>query len=145
MLMANALAFIAVVFMSFSKLAASFEMLIAGRFIVGLYSGLSTGFVPLYIEEISPTSLRGALGTLHQLGVVIGILIAQVRTTDLMWCQSVTIYCFTLNTQTVWITAHTDPTQDQESCQGQGSLTFITFYVREKYLRRQDGRYKQLE
>lgn len=79
MLMANVFAFIAVAFMSFSKLAGSFEMLITGRFIVGLYSGLSTGFVPIYIEEISPTSIRGALGTLHQLGVVIGILIAQVR------------------------------------------------------------------
>ncbi|XP_073326426.1 solute carrier family 2, facilitated glucose transporter member 1-like [Pagrus major] len=78
MLMANVLAFIAVVFMGFSKLAASFEMLIIGRFIVGIYSGLSTGFVPLYVEEISPTSLRGALGTLHQLGVVIGILMAQI-------------------------------------------------------------------
>lgn len=83
MLMANVLAFIAVTFMSFSKLAASFEMLIIGRFIVGIYSGLSTGFVPLYVEEISPTSLRGALGTLHQLGVVIGILIAQVRSLPL--------------------------------------------------------------
>lgn len=79
MLMANAIAFFAVAFMAFSKLAASFEMLIIGRFIVGLYSGLSTGFVPIYVEEISPTSIRGALGTLHQLGVVIGILIAQVR------------------------------------------------------------------
>ncbi|XP_076597325.1 solute carrier family 2, facilitated glucose transporter member 1-like isoform X3 [Chaetodon auriga] len=59
-------------------MAASFEMLIIGRFIVGLYSGLSTGFVPIYVEEISPTSLRGALGTLHQLGVVIGILMAQI-------------------------------------------------------------------
>ncbi|XP_007575531.2 solute carrier family 2, facilitated glucose transporter member 1-like [Poecilia formosa] len=78
MLMANVLAFLAAVFMGFSKLAASFEMLIIGRFIVGLYSGLSTGFVPMYVEEISPTSLRGALGTLHQLGVVIGILMAQV-------------------------------------------------------------------
>ncbi|KAM6924673.1 solute carrier family 2, facilitated glucose transporter member 1-like [Xenentodon cancila] len=78
MLMANVLAFIAVVFMGFSKLATSFEMLITGRFIVGLYSGLSTGFVPMYVEEISPTSLRGALGTLHQLGVVIGILLAQI-------------------------------------------------------------------
>ena len=82
MLMANVLAFIAVVFMGFSKLAASFEMLIIGRFIVGIYSGLSTGFVPLYVEEISPTSLRGALGTLHQLGVVIGILMAQVRSSS---------------------------------------------------------------
>lgn len=79
MLMANVIAVFAVVFMGFSKLAASFEMLIIGRFIVGLYSGLSTGFVPIYVEEISPTSIRGALGTLHQLGVVVGILIAQVK------------------------------------------------------------------
>ncbi|KAM7405442.1 hypothetical protein PAMP_012704 [Pampus punctatissimus] len=82
MLMSNVLAFIAAAFMGFSKLAASWEMLIIGRFIVGLYSGLSTGFVPMYVEEISPTNLRGALGTLHQLGVVIGILMAQLRGTD---------------------------------------------------------------
>lgn len=78
MLMANVLAFIAAALMGFSKMAHSWEMLIAGRFVVGLYSGLSTGFVPMYVGEVSPTSLRGALGTLHQLGIVIGILIAQV-------------------------------------------------------------------
>ncbi|XP_020486317.1 solute carrier family 2, facilitated glucose transporter member 1 [Labrus bergylta] len=78
MLMANVLAFIASALMGFSKMAASWEMLIAGRFVVGLYSGLSTGFVPMYVGEVSPTSLRGALGTLHQLGIVVGILIAQV-------------------------------------------------------------------
>ncbi|XP_053174322.1 solute carrier family 2, facilitated glucose transporter member 1-like [Scomber japonicus] len=78
MLMTNVLAFAAAAFMGFSKLAASWEMLIIGRFIVGLYSGLSTGFVPMYVEEISPTSIRGALGTLHQLGVVLGILMAQI-------------------------------------------------------------------
>uniref|UniRef100_A0A3Q3WQI4 Major facilitator superfamily (MFS) profile domain-containing protein n=1 Tax=Mola mola TaxID=94237 RepID=A0A3Q3WQI4_MOLML len=78
MLMSNVLAFIAAALMGFSKLAGSFEMLIAGRFVVGLYSGLSTGFVPMYVGEVAPTALRGALGTLHQLGIVIGILIAQV-------------------------------------------------------------------
>ncbi|XP_060897087.1 solute carrier family 2, facilitated glucose transporter member 1 [Labrus mixtus] len=78
MLMANVLAFIAAALMGFSKMAASWEMLIAGRFVVGLYSGLSTGFVPMYVGEVSPTSLRGALGTLHQLGIVVGILVAQV-------------------------------------------------------------------
>ncbi|XP_061542928.1 solute carrier family 2, facilitated glucose transporter member 1-like isoform X1 [Phycodurus eques] len=78
MLMANVLALIAALLMGFSKLAASWELLIIGRFTVGLYSGLSTGFVPMYVEEISPTSLRGAMGTLHQLGVVIGILLAQL-------------------------------------------------------------------
>lgn len=78
MLLANILAFIASIFMGFSKMAYSFEMLIIGRFIIGLYCGLTTGFVPMYVGEVAPTSLRGALGTLHQLGVVVGILIAQV-------------------------------------------------------------------
>ncbi|KAK1163366.1 hypothetical protein AOXY_G16838 [Acipenser oxyrinchus oxyrinchus] len=78
MLMVNVLAVIGGSLMGFSKLAASFEMLIVGRLAIGLFCGLSTGLVPMYIGEISPTSLRGAFGTLHQLGVVIGILIAQV-------------------------------------------------------------------
>ncbi|KAL2090826.1 hypothetical protein ACEWY4_013089 [Coilia grayii] len=78
MLMANSLAFVSAGLMGFSKLAASWEMLIIGRFVVGLYSGMSTGFVPMYVGEVSPTALRGALGTLHQLGIVTGILIAQV-------------------------------------------------------------------
>lgn len=78
MLMMNLLAFVAAVLMGFSKLANSFEMLILGRFIIGVYCGLTTGFVPMYVGEVSPTALRGALGTLHQLGIVVGILIAQV-------------------------------------------------------------------
>uniref|UniRef100_A0A8C2B775 Solute carrier family 2 member 1b n=1 Tax=Cyprinus carpio TaxID=7962 RepID=A0A8C2B775_CYPCA len=78
MLMANVLAFIAAALMGFSKIGASWEMLIIGRFVVGLYSGLSTGFVPMYVGEVAPTALRGALGTLHQLGIVTGILMAQI-------------------------------------------------------------------
>lgn len=79
MLLVNGLAFLSAALMGFSKLAASLEMLIIGRFVVGLYSGLSSGFVPMYVGEVSPTALRGAMGTLHQLAVVIGILIAQVQ------------------------------------------------------------------
>ncbi|KAM3878550.1 solute carrier family 2, facilitated glucose transporter member 1 [Diretmus argenteus] len=78
MLMANVLAFVAAILMGFSKMSSSWEMLIIGRFVVGLYSGLSTGFVPMYVGEVAPTALRGALGTLHQLGIVVGILMAQV-------------------------------------------------------------------
>ncbi|XP_013864997.1 solute carrier family 2, facilitated glucose transporter member 1 [Austrofundulus limnaeus] len=84
MLAANVLAFIAAALMGFSKMASSWEMLIAGRFVVGLFSGLSTGFVPMYVGEVSPTSMRGALGTLHQLGIVVGILIAQVFGLDMI-------------------------------------------------------------
>uniref|UniRef100_A0AAY5E8Z2 Solute carrier family 2 member 1b n=1 Tax=Electrophorus electricus TaxID=8005 RepID=A0AAY5E8Z2_ELEEL len=84
MLFANVLAFISAALMGFSKAAASWEMLIMGRLVVGLYSGLSTGFVPLYVGEVAPTALRGALGTLHQLGIVIGILVAQVFGLDVI-------------------------------------------------------------
>ncbi|KAK2090652.1 Solute carrier 2, facilitated glucose transporter member 2, partial [Saguinus oedipus] len=42
------------------------------------YSGLISGLVPMYIGEIAPTSLRGALGTLHQLAIVTGILVSQI-------------------------------------------------------------------
>uniref|UniRef100_A0A8C6UY85 Solute carrier family 2 member 1 n=1 Tax=Neogobius melanostomus TaxID=47308 RepID=A0A8C6UY85_9GOBI len=78
MLGANVLAVLSAALMGLSQLASSFEMLIVGRFVVGVFCGLCTGFVPMYVEEISPTTLRGALGTLHQLGVVIGILLAQI-------------------------------------------------------------------
>ncbi|XP_062849625.1 solute carrier family 2, facilitated glucose transporter member 4-like [Trichomycterus rosablanca] len=78
MLINNLLAFIGGGLMAMSKLSKSFEMMILGRFIIGAYCGLASGLVPMYIGEISPTSLRGALGTLHQLAIVTGILIAQI-------------------------------------------------------------------
>ncbi|CAM9846789.1 unnamed protein product [Lampetra planeri] len=78
MLVNNILAVIGGVCMAFTKLASSFELLIVGRFIIGIHCGLLSGFVPMYVGEISPTSLRGAMGTLHQLSLVIGILVAQV-------------------------------------------------------------------
>lgn len=43
-----------------------------------LRPGLTSGLVPMYVGEIAPTHLRGALGTLNQLAIVTGILIAQV-------------------------------------------------------------------
>ncbi|KAF3856683.1 hypothetical protein F7725_017406 [Dissostichus mawsoni] len=69
MLMANSLAFISAILMGFSKMASSWEMLIAGRFVVGLYSGLTTGFVPIATRSH---------GHLTPAGIVLGILIAQV-------------------------------------------------------------------
>lgn len=53
-------------------------MVIAGRAIMGFYCGLTSGLVPMYIGEIAPKKYRGALGTLHQLAIVIGILLSQV-------------------------------------------------------------------
>lgn len=36
----------------------------------------------MYIGEIAPKAYRGALGTLHQLAIVVGILISQVGCND---------------------------------------------------------------
>ncbi|XP_077026060.1 solute carrier family 2, facilitated glucose transporter member 3 isoform X1 [Tamandua tetradactyla] len=78
MLIVNLLAISGGCLMGFCKIAQSVEMLIIGRLVIGLFCGLCTGFVPMYIGEISPTALRGAFGTLNQLGIVIGILVAQI-------------------------------------------------------------------
>jgi MFS family permease len=58
--------------------ATSYEMLLAGRALVGLGIGLSSALVPLYISEVAPTSIRGRLGTVNQLMICVGILAALV-------------------------------------------------------------------
>ncbi|KAM8833437.1 solute carrier family 2, facilitated glucose transporter member 2 [Synchiropus picturatus] len=78
MLMINVLAVTAGLLMAFCKLWRPHIMVISGRAIMGFYCGLTTGLVPMYIGEIAPKSYRGALGTLHQLAVVTGILLSQV-------------------------------------------------------------------
>ncbi|XP_036617352.1 solute carrier family 2, facilitated glucose transporter member 3 [Trichosurus vulpecula] len=78
MLIVNSLALIGGALLGFAKSAKSVEMLILGRLVIGLFCGLSTGLVPIYIGEVSPTNFRGAFGTLHQLGIVVGILVAQI-------------------------------------------------------------------
>jgi len=64
--------------MLFSNSANSLIMIIIARFFLGIFSGLATGMVPLYISEIAPKHIRGALGVVNQLAITIGILTAQV-------------------------------------------------------------------
>jgi len=53
--------------------APDISTLIAGRIVVGLAIGVSSYAVPLYISEISPPQYRGALVSLNQLFLTIGI------------------------------------------------------------------------
>ncbi|XP_064165963.1 solute carrier family 2, facilitated glucose transporter member 3 isoform X2 [Anguilla rostrata] len=78
MLVANILALVGGTLMGLSTVCSSFEMVIIGRLIIGLFCGMCTGLTPMYLGELAPTALRGAFGTLHQLGVVVGILVAQI-------------------------------------------------------------------
>ncbi|MCI4374701.1 hypothetical protein PGIGA_G00008900 [Pangasianodon gigas] len=78
MLLCNILALIGGGLMGLSKVSRSYEMVILGRLVIGIFCGLYTGLTPMYVGELSPTAQRGAFGTLHQLGIVVGILIAQI-------------------------------------------------------------------
>jgi SP family sugar:H+ symporter-like MFS transporter len=51
-------------------------VLLAARFILGLAVGCAALVVPLYLSEIAPTEIRGAISSLNQLMIVGGILVA---------------------------------------------------------------------
>ncbi|MFC0522901.1 sugar porter family MFS transporter [Pontibacillus salicampi] len=51
-------------------------ILITGRIILGLAVGGSTAIVPVYLSEMAPTNSRGALASLNQLMITIGIVLA---------------------------------------------------------------------
>jgi MFS family permease len=78
LLINNIFAFVAAAFMTLSKFAGVYYMVIIGRLIIGFSCGLSSGLVPMYLTEISPINLRGSLGSVHQLLVTIAILVAQI-------------------------------------------------------------------
>ncbi|KAH0888325.1 hypothetical protein HID58_050754 [Brassica napus] len=61
-----------------SATAQSVQTMIVGRLLAGIGIGISSAIVPLYISEISPTEIRGALGSVNQLFICIGILAALI-------------------------------------------------------------------
>ncbi|KAJ1087578.1 hypothetical protein NDU88_000745 [Pleurodeles waltl] len=78
MIVVNILSLIGALLMGLAPYGQAHALVIAGRLVTGLYCGLASGLVPMYVGEIAPTALRGALGTLHQLAIVTGILISQI-------------------------------------------------------------------
>jgi sugar porter (SP) family MFS transporter len=61
-----------------SALSPTEAVLLAGRFVVGLGIGFSSVIAPLYISEVAPSDVRGALVSLYQFAITIGILGAYV-------------------------------------------------------------------
>ncbi|KAJ2457167.1 hypothetical protein GGF42_002839 [Coemansia sp. RSA 2424] len=54
--------------------AVSPAMLVIGRFVSGIGSGVAVVVAPLYLSEIAPVRYRGTLNLLNQLSIVLGIL-----------------------------------------------------------------------
>ena len=59
-----------------SALAPTITILIIWRIVGGLAVGFASVLAPAYIAEISPAAMRGQLGSLQQLAIVIGIFLA---------------------------------------------------------------------
>ena len=64
------------VFAVLTGLANGLAMFLVARFVVGVAVGVASMLTPLYIAELAPPKVRGALVTLNQLAIVTGIVVA---------------------------------------------------------------------
>ncbi|MEJ2007618.1 MAG: sugar porter family MFS transporter [Acidobacteriota bacterium] len=64
------------IFAVITGMANGLPLFLAARFIVGIAVGVTSMLTPLYIAELSPPKIRGALVTLNQLAIVTGIVVA---------------------------------------------------------------------
>ncbi|XP_014873266.1 solute carrier family 2, facilitated glucose transporter member 9-like [Poecilia latipinna] len=56
----------------------SFEMLIIGRIVMGVNSGISLSVLPMYLGEISPKHIRGSIGQFNSILICLGVFTGQV-------------------------------------------------------------------
>ncbi|NWT27879.1 GTR5 protein, partial [Cardinalis cardinalis] len=78
LLINNLFSIAAAILMGTSELAKTFEVIILSRVLMGIFAGLASNVVPMFLGEMSPKNLRGAVGVVPQLFITIGILAAQI-------------------------------------------------------------------
>ncbi|KAK1163360.1 solute carrier family 2, facilitated glucose transporter member 1, partial [Acipenser oxyrinchus oxyrinchus] len=81
-LIANALSVVSGSLMSLSQLCGSLGLIITGRLVFGLFCGLCMSLNPLYIQEVSPTALRGAFTIMSHVSFSLGILVGMVMSLE---------------------------------------------------------------
>ncbi|CDQ65961.1 unnamed protein product [Oncorhynchus mykiss] len=78
LMMNNAFALLAALLMGLSYPTGLFELLIVGRFFTGVNAGIGICVQPLYLGEIAPRALRGAMAMGTSIFITGGILTGQV-------------------------------------------------------------------
>ncbi|XP_031197815.1 solute carrier family 2, facilitated glucose transporter member 9 isoform X3 [Mastomys coucha] len=78
LLVNNGFAITAALLMACSLQAGTFEMLIVGRFIMGVDGGIALSALPMYLNEISPKEIRGSLGQVTAIFICIGVFSGQL-------------------------------------------------------------------
>jgi SP family galactose:H+ symporter-like MFS transporter len=71
------------VFSLMAVTAANYDVLLIARFCLGLAVGLSSFVAPMYLGELAPTKIRGAILSLYQLMIVSGMFVVFV-TNDIL-------------------------------------------------------------
>ncbi|XP_032971244.1 solute carrier family 2, facilitated glucose transporter member 7-like isoform X6 [Rhinolophus ferrumequinum] len=78
LLINNVFAIVPAILMGVSKVAKAFELIIFSRVVVGVCAGISYSALPMYLGELAPKNLRGTLGTMTEVFVIVGIFLAQI-------------------------------------------------------------------
>uniref|UniRef100_A0A3P9DMG0 Solute carrier family 2 member 9 n=1 Tax=Maylandia zebra TaxID=106582 RepID=A0A3P9DMG0_9CICH len=95
LLLNNSFAVIAAVLLSLGEMSRSFEMLIIGRLIMGVDSGIALSALPMYLGEISPKHFRGMIGQFNSILICLGVFTGQVLgMPELLGQESTWIYLF---------------------------------------------------
>ncbi|KAK2105872.1 hypothetical protein P7K49_015386 [Saguinus oedipus] len=71
-------AIIPAILMGVSKVAKAFELIIFSRVVLGVCAGISYSALPMYLGELAPKNLRGMLGTMTEVFVIVGVFLAQI-------------------------------------------------------------------
>lgn len=88
----NIIMIIAAVLIFLAKFLGFYEMLIAGRFLIGIHAGLNSGLCPIYLTEVAPVSIRGSTTALYSLVMNMSFFMSQLFSLE-----------FTLGNKEEWV------------------------------------------
>lgn len=82
--------------------AATWKTLVAGRFIAGLGVGFVSAIIILYMAEIAPRKIRGAIVSAYQFCITIGLMLASIVTYATQHLENSVSYRLPIGIQLVW-------------------------------------------